>query len=66
MLQVNDITEITINDTCYLCRNRQVSHRVKLTDQEDVRINLCLCPNCTSAISRGMVELDPNKILRLL
>ena len=66
MLQVNDITEITINDTCYLCRNRPVSHRVKLTDQEDVRINLCLCPNCTSAMSRGNVELTTNKLIKIL
>ena len=66
MLQVNEITEITINDTCYLCRSRPVSHRVKLIDSNEVRINVCCCLSCMSHISRGNVELTTNKLIKIL
>ena len=66
MLQVNEIVEVSVQDKCYLCRNRSVSYRVKLTDQEGIRINICLCPGCTRGIQEGTVDINPHKLIRLL
>ena len=53
---IETIKKVSINDTCYICRQRPVKYRISFIARE-ATVNLCVCDCCIKLSKEEMLEL---------